>query len=82
MQPRFVGYQQAGHIVRLIGRQRATPGKGYFAAARFLSIDYGVVPVSYATQSVSIILASEARSGLRCPIYNCVYEGLSLTDRI
>jgi hypothetical protein len=22
------------------------------------------------------------RSGLRCPIYNCVYKGLSLTDRI
>jgi hypothetical protein len=21
-------------------------------------------------------------SGLRCPIYNCVYKGLSLTDRI
>ena len=22
------------------------------------------------------------RGGLRCPIYNCVYKGLSLTDRI
>jgi hypothetical protein len=26
--------------------------------------------------------ARPARSGLRCPIYNCVYKGLSLTDRI
>ena len=24
----------------------------------------------------------ELRGGLRCPIYNCVYKGLSLTDRI
>jgi hypothetical protein len=23
-----------------------------------------------------------SRGGLRCPIYNCVYKGLSLTDRI
>jgi len=26
--------------------------------------------------------ATRPRSGLRCPIYNCVYKGLSLTDRI
>jgi hypothetical protein len=26
--------------------------------------------------------ATRPRSGLRCPIYNSVYKGLSLTDRI
>jgi len=25
---------------------------------------------------------SRPGSGLRCPIYNCIYKGLSLTDRI
>jgi hypothetical protein len=44
-------------------------------------IDYGVVPgESYATGSVYHLSGARSASGLRCPIYNCVYEGLGLTD--
>ena len=42
-----------------------------------------VIAASRRRKGWSAVGASDPpRRGLRCPIHNCVYEGLSLTDRI